>query len=385
MTRTTPPRPLDVEALFPALAAHRRTATRLHPRHGAPGVGDSSVAGPLLWPADEPWPVCTAVHPEGSGHSLPEVRLRRRILDDARGRDFTEDEQRLLDGTTAAAHTPEARAGEDTPADPAGPADTAAPADTATLADPAALPLLAVAQLYTRDVPDLVGPEGKDLLQVLWCPFESHGPGRTIDVVLRWRRAADVGAVLVPQPEPPVAGREECVPTTCVLHPEQVVEHEYVGLLDEGLQEEISAWEEGLLDGDDDDDRAGPSSPASYATYEEYEAAMTAARAVQPDEIDYMSDLSIAPGWKVGGFASWHLTDPAPVDCRTCGTAMPPLLTVDKWECDGASRGWLPTEDQDAAADPRVLAPTGVHLGRGLMRVHTCPTDPSHPHRLSFQ
>ncbi|MFI7238424.1 hypothetical protein [Streptomyces cyaneofuscatus] len=112
---------------------------------------------------------------------------------------------------------------------------------------------------------------------------------------------------------------------------------------------------------------------------------MAAARAEEPDEIDYMSDLSIAPGWKVGGFASWHLTDPAPVDCQVCGTAMPPLLTVHQRECDGASRSWLPIEDRDAENDPRVIDPVGVYLGRGLMRVHTCPTDPSHPPRLSFQ
>lgn len=49
-SRTTPPRPLDVEAAFPALAAHRRTATRMHPRPGTPTVRDSSVAGPVLWP-----------------------------------------------------------------------------------------------------------------------------------------------------------------------------------------------------------------------------------------------------------------------------------------------------------------------------------------------
>ncbi|MER5726889.1 hypothetical protein ABT084_00810 [Streptomyces sp. NPDC002138] len=28
LTRTTPPRPVDIEALFPALAGFRRTATR---------------------------------------------------------------------------------------------------------------------------------------------------------------------------------------------------------------------------------------------------------------------------------------------------------------------------------------------------------------------
>ncbi|MGW1206548.1 hypothetical protein [Streptomyces cyaneofuscatus] len=94
---------------------------------------------------------------------------------------------------------------------------------------------------------------------------------------------------------------------------------------------------------------------------------------------------SPAPDWKVGGFASWHLTDPAPVDCPVCGTAMPPLLTVDQWECGGASRSWSPIEDRDAENAPRVIDPVGVYLGRGLMRVHTCPADPFHPHRLSFQ
>ncbi|MGW6598948.1 hypothetical protein [Streptomyces sp. NPDC055036] len=326
------------------------------------------MAGPLLWPADEPWPVCTAVHPKGTGHLLSDVRLRRRIEEDARGREYTEDEQRLLDGMRQGEHVPD-------------------------LSDGGPLPMLAVAQLYAREVPDLVGPAGCDLLQVFWCPFEEHGVGRTVDVVLKWRRSDDVGAVLTPQPEPPVAGRAECVPTMCVVHPEQVVEHEYLGLLDEDLQEEISEWEEGLLgeendeenDEEYDDEEDTFSSPASYATYEEYEAAMAAARAGEPEEVDYMSDVSIAPGWKVGGFASWHLTDPAPVDCPVCATAMPPLLTVDKWECDGASRSWLPLEDREAGNDPRVLDPVGVYLGRGLMRVHTCPTNPAHPHRLSFQ
>ncbi|WP_280429509.1 hypothetical protein [Nocardia brasiliensis] len=45
MVRTTPPRPVDVEAVFPE---HRREAVRLHPRSGRPGSRDSSLGGPLL-------------------------------------------------------------------------------------------------------------------------------------------------------------------------------------------------------------------------------------------------------------------------------------------------------------------------------------------------
>ncbi|WP_262386961.1 hypothetical protein [Streptomyces sp. TRM49041] len=235
MIRTMPPRPVDIESVFPALTAY--------------------------------------------------------------GLDFTEEERRLLDGMTAGNHAPELR-------------------------DEDPLPMLAVAQLHTRDIPDLAGPEGCDLLQVFWCPFEAHGPDRTIDVLLKWRRADSVGALLTPQPEPRVAGSAECVPNTCVVHPDQVVEHQYLGLVSEELPEEIAEWEEGLLD-EDDEGAYDSSEPVSYATYEEYEAAMAAARAEEPVEIDYMSHLSIAPGWKIGGFASWHLTDPAPIDCLVCRTPMP--------------------------------------------------------------
>ena len=108
MARTTPSRPVDVEALFPEVVSYRREATRLHPRRGEPGVRDSSVGGPLLWPAHEPWPHCLDAHPK-----------------------IGFDPQ------------------------PLGP-----------------VPLVPVLQLYAADVPDLPFPPGTDLLQLLWCPYD---------------------------------------------------------------------------------------------------------------------------------------------------------------------------------------------------------------------
>ncbi|WP_203843480.1 hypothetical protein [Winogradskya humida] len=58
MTLTTPPPPLDVITAFPEFAGLEKTTVRLHPRRGEPDVTASSLGGPLLWPGDEPWPVC---------------------------------------------------------------------------------------------------------------------------------------------------------------------------------------------------------------------------------------------------------------------------------------------------------------------------------------
>lgn len=67
MPHTTRPPIVNVTEAIPALAAHARTAVRLHPRRGNPGPRDSSIGGPLWWPIDEPWPLCDRPHgPERS-------------------------------------------------------------------------------------------------------------------------------------------------------------------------------------------------------------------------------------------------------------------------------------------------------------------------------
>ncbi|MFE6162520.1 hypothetical protein ACFQ7F_26800 [Streptomyces sp. NPDC056486] len=170
MTRTTPPRPLDAESLFPELAA-RGTTTRLHPRPGNPDASASSVGGPMLWPADEPWPVCTQTHGRERGRRPADIHREREILADAWGRapfsGPTEEEGQLLHELSRRHRIP-------------GVCDT----------DP--LPLIGLAQLHRRDIPDLpAGPDGRDLLQVFCCPYDAHGPSRyELLLHLRWRRSA---------------------------------------------------------------------------------------------------------------------------------------------------------------------------------------------------
>ncbi|WP_367047810.1 hypothetical protein [Streptomyces sp. Je 1-332] len=351
MTRTTPPRPLDIEALFPELAAHRGTTTRLHPRPGSPDVQASSVGGPMLWPVAEPWPACTEAHRRGSGRRPADIHREREILERAWAHPPfsgpTEEDRQILDELDHRHRLP-------------GVSDT----------DP--LPMVALAQLYWRDIPDLpAGPDGSDLLQVFCCPFDAHGPSRYGPLFhLRWRRSAEVGQVLAAPPQPQVVGAVGYVPKPCVLQPEQVVTYPFAGLLPKALGERIYAWEEAL---EEEAEAAQEGGDDEYRGEDEHGV------------IRYQYDLSIPPGWRVGGFASWHTTDPSPMDCPTCSTPMRLLLTIDSSEWDGGSGSWRPTEQEGLTPHP-FATPTKVIVGRaGELNVFACPTNPAHPHRWSIQ
>jgi hypothetical protein len=239
----TPPRPVDIAAVFPELAGRERPTVRLHPRCGRPGPWDSSVGGPLLWPAAEPWPRCDA------------------------------------------------------------------PDRHETLADPAT-PMVAVAQLFARDVAALPWPAGTDICQVLWCP-RSHEPVPGPRVGVRWRASADDpgfgGDLAVAPPSHPDSGiNDEWIPKPCSVSPERVIDYPDWWELTEELRERIEAWE-------------------------------------QDSGWIYASHLGAAPGTKVGGWPYWG-QDPEWPTCPR-GHAMDHLLTVASWEWDaGSRRTWLPSD-----------------------------------------
>jgi hypothetical protein len=329
MTRTTPPRPVDIAEVFAELREHTRLATRLHPRPGAPTVADSSIGGPLLWPADEPWPVCEQSTHDSERLLRPEtVRQWRDILGAGWARTRRGESLALTD------------------------ADRAALPDLG-LSEPAArqrgpIAMVPVVQLYRRDVPGFLGPDDTDLLQVLWCPLDHDDLGYNPRLHLRWRRTAEVTEVVQAPPQPAVVN-DDYLPEPCVLHPEQVREYDYLDLLPAPLAARIRDWDDHDL---------------------------------------YFSALSVADGWKLGGFANWNLSDPEPVDCESCGTPMRLLLCAASAEWDG-DRAWRPLEDA-AESDFQSLhgpqAPTAVTIGRGYsLWVHYCPVSFDHPHRTAMQ
>lgn len=351
ITRTTPPRPLDVITLFPQLTPLARTATRLHPVPASPSSRNSSVGGPLLWPADEPWPHCDGPHEwDGTNplRSLADLRLERWIQATAQGRDLTPQERETLARVNPPRTYPR-------------PTPSRQPHE-------GSIALLPLAQLYARDVPDLPAPAGTDLLQVLWCPFDHPPKCYMPKTVLFWRSAAEVTNVLTAPPEPPAVQFRDYLPEPCLLLPEQITEFPNPLELSRelrGLLEDWSRWE-----------AAGDTVDSRYALY--------------PSEF-YSINLSVAPGWKVGGWASWGLTDPIPQCCLACGTAMNPLLTIATGEWDSSDHSWIPYEMQQSTAPtrgdrPRPNHPTAIQIGRGYkQQLYVCPVSPEHPHTELMQ
>jgi hypothetical protein len=142
-----------------------RVAVMLNPRPGEPTTADSHVGGPLLWPADEPWPWCEGAAHYTTGDDIPE----------------------------------EAVVGVRTP-------------------------FVGAAQLYRRDFPELPFPDGTDLLQVLLCTLyhdvrEAWGP----DVRLVWRDSTSVTELIdAPRPE---WQEEDYVLTPNLLEPVRCTEY----------------------------------------------------------------------------------------------------------------------------------------------------------------
>jgi hypothetical protein len=326
MVLTTPPRPVNLLKALPELGPYGKPAVRLHPREGRPVVDQSSVAGPLLWPVEEPWPHCTLMHdPIGEAPADASIRLRlaregllplRVILEGQ-----TETERAERERTLAIVRGSHPRFD---PGDP--------------------VPLIPVAQLYYCDVPGLPWADRYDLLQILWCPLQHPEETGAITPYcpafeVRWRRTATIDTVPATPPTP-VMLVEEYLPNTCTVEPEPITEYPNFWDLPDRLRAAVVDWE----------DRTGS---------------------------NYSSDFALAPGWKATGYGgAWSLFDPYPIICE-CGTEQQPLFTATTGEYDAGTQSWRPLEE--AATGSRLSDPVGVHLGRSnTLQLYYCPASEHH-------
>lgn len=284
MAHTTTAPPVDLPKLVPGIEKHLRHTVRLHPRQGSPGVRDSHVGGPLLWPETEPWPRCGA-----SSYCALDA-------DD---------------------------------------------------------PMIAVAQFYAADLPEIPFPSGTDLVQILWCGgFHDRWDGGE-PVRVRWRRSGDVGPALSENPLPEVV-EDDLVPRPCVVDPERVTEYPWYQELPDDVLQRLRAF-----------------NPADRPD------------AWYPDLYD---DVATATGFRVGGSMNWSVTDMPALVCSTCRSPLFMLLHLDTCEWYPGSHGerWQPVEEHHlehgSPEYDRAREPTGMVIGRASRAgVFVCSATPDHP------
>ncbi|WP_327309099.1 non-ribosomal peptide synthetase [Streptomyces sp. NBC_01298] len=221
-----------------------------------------------------------------------------------------------------------------------------------------------MAQLYLRDVPSLRPPGSADLLQVLWCPFDHPALPRT---AVFWRTAASVTDALTTPPEPPAIQSAGYLPQPCLLSPEVVTEYPHSEDLDDEVRRQMKTCHTWQV-------------PAEPDEWDEEEPT--------PEDV-YNSSLSVAPGWKVGGWTRWGLTDPHPRLCDACGTQMDSLLTIASSEWGETSKSWIPREDRGISRsrlDPYPAESTKVQIADGNnLHLYICPASLEHPHLALIQ
>jgi hypothetical protein len=206
--------------------------------------------------------------------------------------------------------------------------------------------LVPVIQLVSGEIPNLPMPDGKTVLQVLWCPFE-HRPTSKRDipsltlVVVRW---LDGGAPQARLVVPKAASEGGLVARECALHPESVAEYPSVFELPYDLSSDLERCRE-LVDVLEEGEREG--ADGSHA---------------------YQNCLGAAPGTKLGGHPRWIQGPQYP---RCCGRAMEHLLTIGSVEWSNPR--WRPHEE----ADDSHRRDAGLRLGDdGYVYLFFCRNHP---------
>jgi hypothetical protein len=139
-------------------------------------------------------------------------------------------------------------------------------------------------------------------------------------------------------------GDQSYRPRPCRLHPERVLDYPYDELPAE-VRQQIHAWQ--------------ARHDASYR------------------------EVAMVPGWKVGGWPDWSVTDVLDTACHRCGGPTALLLVIDSSERDPHDRRWQPADDPNP---DEAVEPTGVVVGRyGALRTFACSRCPDTPFHLDQQ
>jgi hypothetical protein len=197
----------------------------------------------------------------------------------------------------------------------------------------------AVLQLRSKEFPELPCPAGMETFQLLWCPNDHPEMQSWPAVEVYWHNCEQPTLQEV-RPSQFEKFEKDYLPQECELNPERIEE----------FPSEFSLREE-------DFQRMNEISEEAAELYQD--------------------SLSVAPGFKVGGFPNW-CQDPQIPRCQ-CGGLMSYVLTVDSNEFDGGTVDrWLSVEEREFWSAPyekriQVQSAVGIMLGdMGEMNLFAC-------------
>ena len=197
------------------------------------------------------------------------------------------------------------------------------------------IPYIPVLQLNIDDTPSQAKfLPGTDLLQLLWSP-RPHGKAGLPKPMVVWRKKANVQPPLAAPPNIDYA-RRQFVPVPCRLFPEPVLE------LPDWNTARVTPFKDNYLKQKKSDGR-------------------------EPVQV-YRTELSNAPGCKVGGYPHWADESASSPSCITCKRGMDFLLTLDSQEW--ANPSWNTPEDAELRGKAKELdGLCGLRFG-AVPRVH---------------
>jgi hypothetical protein len=214
--RTRPPQQ-PIAARFPNLLPLRRVAVRLHPHRVAVSLPPSAskIGGSILWPEEEPWPICTAREFAVEPVTPPDrVALTDLVTGISYGETWVGPEDRRHTGI-----------------------------------------YLPVLQLRRADVPELPFPGDSDLFQLVWCS-RLHEDDYQPRIRLHWRRERDITHPRTSFPRPITTTSDDATVATmsadylvplyeCAVAPERILEYpsltalEQMGLIPHDASEDL--------------------------------------------------------------------------------------------------------------------------------------------------
>lgn len=232
-------------------------------------------------------------------------------------------------------------------------------------------------QLLKKDAPLLSFWGNTDLFQLLWCPQQHKEYYYMPKCEIYWRNISSVADIFSEFPKPqlrdidPLDVTQEYIPQECIFYPETIIEYPSIDELPDYLIEKLEKWDVSKI----------PNIKKITSTPVWKNPPYGAGGWL------YITELSIAPGIKVGGYPDWVQYPEYPICNR--GHRMEYFLSISPSEIDliNSESRWVPYEEKMLPHDEKYEIHYASKLfgNTGVMYFFICYECNEYPIKFVYQ